>query len=115
MIAARYQEICRRHCPTLTLSEWCAVMDALNGIWLHDTSPLTSIWAEVYDADRLNGLGQKWGVDAKALAQRIREYDYATLVALVDAVERWWAIPTDDTRPYKESIPEVVGAEHVSG
>jgi hypothetical protein len=117
-VAARYQEVCRRHCPTLTIAEWCAVMDALNGVWLrgsdHEAESLTAVWAEVYDADRLDGLGKKWRCGAKALAERIRDYDYATTVALVDAVERWWALPSDG-RPYSETIPEVVGAEHVSG
>ena len=114
-VASRYQEICRRHCPTLTLAEWCAIMDALNGVWLQSTDRdaafLASVWAEVYDADRLNGLGGKWQCDAKALAERIRDYDYATVVALVDAVERWWALDNDG-KPFEETIPAVVGAEH---
>jgi hypothetical protein len=117
VVAARYQEMCRRHCPTLTLPEWLAVMDALNGVWLQssvqDAALLTTVWASVYDADRLEGLGAKWHCDAKALAERIRDYDYATTVALVDAVERWWARDIENDEGYEESIKAVVGAEHL--
>jgi hypothetical protein len=92
-------------------------MDALNGVWLQSTDRdaafLTTVWAEIYDADRINGLGRKWHCDAKALAERIRDYDYATVVALVDAVERWWALPSDG-RPYQETIKEIVGPDKVS-
>jgi len=114
-VAARYAEVCRRHCPTLTMAEWCACMDALNGVWMqatsaHEASRLTVVWAEVYDADRLNGLGAKWGCDAKALAERIREMDYATTVALVDAVERWWAREQPAGESREEGIAAVVGS-----
>jgi hypothetical protein len=116
-VAARYQEICRRHCPKLTQSEWLAVLDALNGVWLqssiHDAGLLTGIWASVYDADRLGGLGAKWGCDAKALSEHIRDYDYATTVALVDAVERWWALPSEEQVVPAETLRDVVGQDNV--
>ena len=118
-VAARYVEIARRHMPTLTLAEWCAVMDALNGLWTQASSRseaglITGAWADVYDADRLDGLGAKWHCDAKGLAERIRDYDYATTVALVDAVERWWARAPHDGDDYRTSIAAVVGEEHVT-
>jgi len=115
-VAARYQETCRRHCPKLTLPEWLAVMDALDGVWLqssiHDAGLLMGVWASVYDADRLRGLGDKWHCDAKKLAERIRDYDYATTVALVDAVERWWARPLEE-HDDKGTVRDVVGPENV--
>jgi len=118
-VAARYAEIVRRHCPTLTLAEWCACMDALNGVWMQAQSTeeaglLTVVWAEVYDADRLDGLGVKWGCDARTLAERIREMDYAATVALVDAVERWWARGDRPGESREESIVAVVGRERIA-
>lgn len=89
-VAERYAAILDRHRPDLSEAEWNAVRDALNGVWLRDALSLRSIWAEIADADRLDGLGRKWGIDAQALAVRVRDMDTATLVALVEAVESWW-------------------------
>lgn len=118
-VAARYAEVCRRHCPTLTVQEWCACFDALNGVWLQSQASeeaglLTAVWAEVYDADRLDGLGDKWSIDARALAERIRDMGYAEVVALVDAVERWWARDWPDGTSREESVRLVVGAERIA-
>ena len=54
----------------LTRPEASAVCDATNGTVL-DKSSWQSLWAEVADADRLNDLGAKWEIDAKALSARI--------------------------------------------
>jgi hypothetical protein len=95
-VAARYAEIVRQNRPTLSPAAWLAVCDALNGIWLRDSGSLRLAWAEIADADRLHGLGAKWGVDAKALAEAVRDLDYAGLIALVDTVERFWADDSGD-------------------
>jgi hypothetical protein len=117
-VASRYMDACERHRPTLHWREWAAIFDALNGCWLQSDSQftanlLTSLWAEVYDADRLDGLGPKWEIDAKGLAEKIREMDYATTMAIVDAAERWWARDHENDEELEESIKAVVGAEHL--
>jgi hypothetical protein len=89
-VAQRYCEIVRRHKPDLSTAEWNACRDALNGVWLREAAQLSSIWAEIHDADA-DGLGAKWQIDAKALAARIRQMPYAQMVALVEDVETWWA------------------------
>jgi hypothetical protein len=91
---ARYHEVVRQSVPALTESEWMACCDALNGVWLCD--PLTgpgTLWAEIADADVLNGLGVKWGIDAQELARRLRAAPYASALAVIDVVERLWADP----------------------
>lgn len=96
-VADRYRECLRRSVPVLTEAEWMAVADALNGVWLAgDASHLAVVWAEIEDTDRLNGLGAKWGIDALALARRLRELPYAGLLAVVDVVERLWQDPGAD-------------------
>lgn len=90
-IAERYGWIIDKHKPELTEPEWNACRDALNGVWLRDTDMLRMVWAEIADADKINGLGAKWEVDAQALSQRIRDMTPAETVALVEAVEAWWA------------------------
>src|SRR5574340_103430 len=89
-IVQRYDEIVRRDAPELSEPEWKAVADALDGTIL-DSTTLRFAWAEVADADRINGLGVKWGIDAQALAARIRDLTQGQLTALVDRVERFWS------------------------
>ena len=90
-VAERYALIVEKHKPDMSEAEWNACRDALNGVWLRDALSLSAIWAEIYDADALNGLGAKWGIDAKALAHRVRDMNAAEKVALVEAVENWWS------------------------
>lgn len=89
-VAERYAWIIEEHKPELTEAEWNACRDSLNGTFLKDMFTLKLVWANVDDADD-DGLGEKWGIDAKALARRIREMKPAELVSLVESVEAWWA------------------------
>lgn len=94
-VVERYQTIVARSIPALTEAEWMATADALNGVALwHEAGCLP--WLEVADADRLNGLGAKWRVDAQALARRLHDAPYASVVAVIDVVERLWARVGDD-------------------
>jgi hypothetical protein len=91
-VKTRRHELCRRleiESLALTRNEACAICDALNGTIL-DEHFWQGLWAEVYDADRLNGLGEKWEIDAKALAGRIRDSSPGAKLALAEAVEEFW-------------------------
>lgn len=89
-VCDRYLQIVAHDSPTWTLAQWSAVCDALNGCWLSDEANIRFAWAEVADADRLNGLGAKWGLDAIALAEQIRAMTHGQRVALIEIVERFW-------------------------
>lgn len=92
-VAERYLDVVRRDCPALTEQEWCAVCDALNGHWWEGGDGGVGVrmaWASVSDADRLDGLGAKWGVDAQALAARMQCMSAGEQVALAEVVERFW-------------------------
>jgi hypothetical protein len=96
----RYYAVVRDELAALRLTrdEACAICDALNGTHLDEHMP-RFLWAEVEDADRLNGLGAKWEIDALALAVRLRSLSPGACMAIVDAVERFWAhadLPTDE-------------------
>lgn len=87
----RYAEVCRRALPELTDAEWDLLRDSLNG-WLPE--PAASVgWLAmgVRDSIELDGLADKWGVDGPALLSRLEALDYAGCLAVLDAVERWWA------------------------
>jgi len=91
-VRGRRQDICRRlelDSLHLTRPEASAVCDATNGTVL-DESSWQSLWAEVADADRLNDLGAKWEIDAKALSARIHAASPGAQLALAEAVEEFW-------------------------
>lgn len=110
-IADRYLACVKAHTPELSQSEWLAVCDALNGVWLREAGYLRSVWAEIADADRLDGLGDKWDIDAQALAERIRDMPIVQVVALIEVVERFWSLTEARQAPDYKAALEVCGAK----
>jgi hypothetical protein len=96
---ALIREELRRLSPPLTQAEASLICDACNGTWMGDEySPGPMIlWAEVADACRLNELDAKWGVDGDALVARLQRMTPGQLMAIADAVERFWLEPDLDT------------------
>lgn len=101
----RYDEVCRRDLPRLSVAEWKLCVDALNGCWLVD-SPASWAGHEISDAVSLNQSDAKWGVDWASLQPRLAALTYGQWVALVDTAERYWAavgrgedpkVPGEDT------------------
>lgn len=84
----RYQQIITAHLPRLRWQEWCAIFDALNGVWINDHWSPRYTALEVQDAE---GLGEKWGIDQPALVATLQAMDMATGMAVLDATERFWA------------------------
>jgi hypothetical protein len=76
----------------LTRNEWLALMDALNGAQVSDTTgdaiSWRSAWASLYDAHET--LDEKWGVDSRELALRVRDMTIATKAALFEAAVGFW-------------------------
>lgn len=101
-VAERYAYIVDRDCPTLTEAQWCAICDALNGYWMDSGDSGAGVrlaWAEVEDADRLNGLGDKWDVDARDLSAQLRDMTAGQQVAVAEVVQRFWGhsdLPTHE-------------------
>ncbi len=93
-ILDRYGEIMRREQPQLTEAEWNLMRDVLNGCWLSPARSCAWIDIEAEDGIRLNGLDAKWEVDGPALVAKLRALTFAQRVAIVDAVEIWWAQPS---------------------
>lgn len=95
-VAADYLAMVRDVMPELTREEWCAVMDATNGLYVlpGDDATYRFTWAEIADAQ---GLGEKWGIDQQALATRLRVMGVAELVAVAEASRTFWQHPEADT------------------
>lgn len=76
----------------LTHQEWCAVMEANNGVqvWTGDQAHAGMVWANIADTP---GLAEKWGIDQGGLVRRLRALPRSTLVAIVEACDRFWSRP----------------------
>lgn len=95
-IAERYSYVVERDTPELSEAQWCAICDALNGYWINGGDSGAGVrlaWAEIEDADRVAGLGEKWGVDAMALAAWLRGATAGQQVAVAEVVQRFWKHP----------------------
>ncbi|MFA6168435.1 MAG: hypothetical protein WC700_17560 [Gemmatimonadaceae bacterium] len=96
-LARRYIDLAWRSRPTLAPAEWRLVCDALNGTWLGDDTTISTMPArgmiicEVEDAIRINGLGEKWGVDGTALTHRLAALTDAECESVRDVVIVFWA------------------------
>jgi len=92
-IIIRYGDIISREVPAMTEAEWSFLVDILNGTWLlaefATTDPARYLWAEVADADPETA--QKWGIDQRALVERLRAMPYSAHCAIAEVVTRFWA------------------------
>lgn len=88
-VCADYHAMIADAAPVLSPSQWCGIVDALNGTLIDDIT-LRHLWAEIADS-AADGLGEKWGVDINALAQTVRCYSLTQLIALREIVRRYWA------------------------
>lgn len=80
-----YQRALRR--VRLTVDEAVAVCAVINGA-SYDATTAPLLWAAIEDADRLEGLGDAHGIDARALAAKLRALGDLEAMAVVDAAER---------------------------
>lgn len=90
----------------LTTGEACLVVDVLNGS-LMDANTARLLWASVEDGIRLDGLAEKWGVDGKALVEKLKGLNDIQALALVDAGERFWQAPNEGET--KERVRQAFG------
>lgn len=102
--SARLNQVCGRYRamlddakPALTRDEWMACFDALNGIGLGEH--VRFAWAEVSEACRQNGLGDKWNIDEAALVETLRGLSLAGCYALAESVDAWWEQTSNEQDP----------------
>jgi hypothetical protein len=86
-ILYRYLLLCETPLPLLTEPEWCAVFDAIKGVWMHPRWHPHHLYVEVLEAAGL----ERWKINRQDLAMRLYALPFATCLAIVDAAERWWA------------------------
>lgn len=90
----------------LTVEEACLIADALNGT-IHDSRTALMFSFGVEDAIDLDGLDEKWGVDGKALMDKLSTLDEIGCMAVVDAAERYWHNEKYRKMDVREGVKEV--------
>lgn len=101
-LISRYLLICHRSRPkNLTTQEWCACFDVLNGVFF-DQHSIDGIYAEIEDAE--DGIGEKWGIDAKELAQKLRGMTFAEKAAVAEYSEQFWKLSNLSTEDALKTI-----------
>lgn len=92
----------------LTVDEACLIVDAMNGT-IHDERTSLMFSFGVEDAIQLDGLDEKWGVDGKALMDKLSILDEIGCMAVVDAAERYWHNEKYRKMDVREGVKEVFG------
>lgn len=94
----RYLSLLQMELEAVNLSEeeWWYLRDSLNGFLFEPASPanirlLPHILAASVEDSAPDGLQEKWGVNAAALASKLRQLRPSQSLAVLDAVERFWA------------------------
>lgn len=96
-----YRRALRR--VNLTIDEACLVVDALNSsLYIADSAHL--LWAGVEDTIQHENLAEKWGVDGKALVEKLRSLNEIQSMAVIDAAERFWSKYRD--QDMREAVAE---------
>lgn len=100
----------------LTEPEAKLVVDANNGV-LWEPHTMRLLWAGTEDAITGDGLDRKWDVDGPALVAKLRALTPGQTVAVVDAVERYWAAVSGGADVPTETLLRRVGLvrDEVSG
>lgn len=89
----RYAETVRRHRGVekqFSEAEMNALRDVANGWWAEPAATIDGGLALNLEDSIQDGIGEKWGIDAPALVDRLRALPYADQLALVAGIEAWW-------------------------
>lgn len=103
--------------PALTLGEWCAVADALNGYWLDYEAGVEAVASgvrhELFDA--APELDERWQVDCTALSRRLAEMPLGAQAAVLEIGRAYWRRPeVRDGDQDHEAVFRALGAPIVT-
>ncbi len=102
-VADRYKVIIERNMPTLTESEWLALMDILNGYMTDNiTQAVNGIIWSLRDSINLEGLDNKWDLPEDFVG-RIEAMSFEQRLAIIHTGERFWSF-AGKTENYNEML-----------
>ena len=92
VIADRYTEILRRARIDTRFSEaeFNAIYDCCNGTWFEPAQLIVNAVLANFDDSLIDGLAEKWEIDAGEVIAKLRALTYADQVALVEKIEQFW-------------------------
>jgi hypothetical protein len=92
-VCERYRAMVADELARLDLSknEWCAIMDANNGVeqYIGAAQFPSGLWANVHDSG--SQLGEKWGIDQPRLVAKLQQMPKSTLIAIQEVCDRFWS------------------------
>lgn len=86
-IIDRYAVMIAESLPDLSDDEWLSICDCYAGV-IDSTSGIHMIPSVIFN--EASNLESRWDVDAKLLAERIREMSFAEQVAIAEFLDRFW-------------------------
>ena len=91
-ICDRYAEINRRAriAQRFSEAELNAMRDCCNGTWFEPAQLIDGAVSANFEDSLIDGIAEKWGIDAPATIAKLRELTYPDQVALVEDIEAFW-------------------------
>ena len=88
----------------LSSNEWKFLADSLNGVTITDAFIVSkdALIAHCEDAELYDGAATKWGVDVKAMSDKITKLSGAHIDAIYRRVEKFWDNPETDIEKWAE-------------
>lgn len=81
--------------PELTVGEWCAIAEAMNGHWpsyeIGTEQVVRGTWHSVYDC--APDCDEKWGISCEALAKHLSGLPFAAQVGAYEIGRAFWKRP----------------------
>lgn len=95
-VSGRYLEVIYHSVPKgITDQEWCFLFDVFKSPWNLEVHGADGMEEEVDRASNYDRLHEKWGVDEKEMIKKLKRWQYAQRLAIVELVEAFWRMQTD--------------------
>lgn len=108
----RYLTALKSAMPKLSTSDWCAILDALNGgIYWDMADAVNSLGSDIAESMIDGGLAEKWDAQPD-LGQRIDAMSYIEKAAVVDIAERFWGSKFGSRSAIEDALVELGAIEH---
>ena len=98
IIAARYQEILKRHCPTLTMEQWYVIADVYSAHLHTSMDDAQSILHQLKDADDFDEISKTrdaYNVNIDELCNELTASGTAGMFAAIEVGQRFWMTNRD--------------------
>ena len=93
----RYLTVIGYSLPEFTIPEWCMVLDSQLGVWVSDEIGVQLVGETTVETMDMDGLDQKWGVDAHRMREIMTNLSYAEKQSICEFIELYRAHHTGDS------------------